>query len=40
MSDQDRKRWNVLREERDELMAGLNQAKEVKAAEKILQSEV
>ena len=39
MSDQDRKRWNVLREERDELMAGLNQAKEVKAAEKILQSE-
>ena len=36
ISVQDRKRWSVLREELDELMAGLNQAMVVKAAEKSL----
>ncbi len=39
LNDQDRRRWNDLREEREELMGGLKQAKEVKAAEKILDSE-
>ena len=39
MSDQDRRRWNDLREEREELISRLNQVKEVKAAEKILDSE-
>lgn len=39
LNDQDRHRWNALREEREELMGGLNQAKEVKTAEKILESE-
>lgn len=40
LSDQERRRWNELFEEREELKAGLNQVKEVKAAEKILSSEV
>lgn len=39
LSDQERKRWHNLREEREELLAKLHQAKEVKAAEKILDSE-
>ena len=39
LSDQERKRWHNLREEREELLGGLHQAKEVKAAEKILESE-
>lgn len=39
LSDQDRRRWHQLREERDELLGTLNQAKEVKAAEKIIESE-
>lgn len=39
LSDQERRRWHHLREERDELLGALNQVKEVKAAEKILDSE-
>jgi hypothetical protein len=39
LSEQDRRRWQELREERDELRGALLQAKEVKAAEKILDSE-
>ena len=39
LSEQDRRRWQELREERDELRGALHQAKEVKAAEKILDSE-
>lgn len=39
LSDQERRRWDVLREEREELKGKLHQAKEVKAAEKILDSE-
>lgn len=39
LSDQERRRWQDLREERDELMGQLGQAQEVKAAEKILESE-
>jgi hypothetical protein len=39
LSDQERRRWQELREQRDELRGALNQAKEVKAAEKILDSE-
>lgn len=39
LSDHDRRRWHQLREERDELLGTLNQAKEVKAAEKIIESE-
>lgn len=39
LSEQERKRWQNLREERDELLGVLHQAKEVKAAEKILDSE-
>lgn len=39
LNDQERRRWNELFEEREELKAGLNQVKEVKAAEKILDSE-
>lgn len=39
LSDQERRRWQELREERDELRGALHQAKEVKAAEKILDSE-
>lgn len=39
LSDQERRRWHDLREEREELLGGLNQVKEVKAAEKILDSE-
>ena len=39
LSDEERKRWNNLREERDELLNKVNEAKEVKAVEKILESE-
>lgn len=39
LSDQDRQRWRDLQEERSELMTALNQTKEVRAAEKILDSE-
>jgi hypothetical protein len=39
LSDQQRRRWHQLREERDELLGALNQAKEVRAAERILDSE-
>lgn len=39
LNDQDRRRWNDLREEREELMGWLKQAKEVKAVEKIVESE-
>ncbi len=39
LSDEERRRWQNLREEREELQRELNQAKEVKAAEKILDSE-
>jgi hypothetical protein len=39
LSDQERRRWQGLREEREELLVRLQQAKEVKAAEKILDSE-
>jgi len=39
LSDQERQRWQNLREEREELLGVLQQAKEVKAAEKILDSE-
>jgi hypothetical protein len=39
LSEQERIRWQNLREERDELLGVLQQAKEVKAAEKILDSE-
>lgn len=39
LTDQERHRWNDLREERGELLGVLQQVKEVKAAEKILESE-
>lgn len=39
LSDQERRRWDDLREEREDLKGTLHQAKEVKAAEKILDSE-
>lgn len=39
LSDQERRRWQDLREEREELRVALNEAKEVGAAEKILDSE-
>ena len=39
LSDQERSRWNELREERDELLGKVHEAKEVRAAEKILDSE-
>lgn len=39
LADHERRRWQQLREERDELLGALQQAKEVKAAEKILDSE-
>jgi hypothetical protein len=39
LSDQDRRRWETLREERDELLGKADRAKEVKAAEKIIESE-
>ncbi len=39
LSDQERRRWSDLREERDELLGKVNEAKEVKAVEKILESE-
>lgn len=39
LSDQERRRWETLREEREELQAQQHQAKEVKAAEKIIESE-
>jgi len=39
LSDQERRRWETLREEREELLGKADQAKEVKAAEKILDTE-
>lgn len=39
LNDEDRRRWNGLREERDHLLVESAQAKEVKAAETILASE-
>lgn len=39
LSEQERRRWQNLREEREELQSQLHQAKEVKAAEKIIDSE-
>lgn len=39
LSEQERRRWETLREEREELLGRVNQAKEVQAAEKILESE-
>lgn len=39
LSDQERRRWESLREEREELLGKVNQAKEVKAAEKIFDTE-
>jgi hypothetical protein len=39
LSDQERRRWQELREERDELKRALREVEEVKAAEKILDSE-
>ncbi len=39
LSDQDRKRWADLESERSEVLTELNQSKEVRAAEKILDSE-
>lgn len=39
LSDQERRRWNDLSVERDELIGKVNEAKQVKAAEKILESE-
>lgn len=39
LSDHERKRWETLKEEREELQAELYQAKEVRAAEKIIESE-
>jgi hypothetical protein len=39
LSGQERRRWDTLREEREELLGKADQAKKVKAAEKILESE-
>lgn len=39
LSEQERRRWQDLRAEREDLMQSLNQAKEVSAAEKILETE-
>ncbi|TXL66886.1 hypothetical protein [Zeimonas arvi] len=39
LSDQERRRWQDLRQERDDLMRVLHHAKEVSAAEKILDNE-
>ena len=39
LTEQERTRWNALREERDDLMGKRQQGKEVKAAEKIIESE-
>jgi len=39
LSEQERRRWESLREEREELLGAVNQVKEVKAAERILNSE-
>lgn len=39
LSDRDRKRWEELRAEREQLLSKLNQGKEVRAAEKIMESE-
>lgn len=39
LSDQERRRWQDLKEERDELMGKLGEVQEVRAAEKILDSE-
>ena len=39
LSDAERRRWESLREERDELIKDTNQSREVEAAEKIIESE-
>lgn len=39
LSDRARKRWEDLRAERDQLLSELNQGKEVRAAEKIIETE-
>lgn len=39
LSDQERRRWDMLREEREELLGQVNEAKEVGAVERILDSE-
>lgn len=39
LSDQERRRWQHLRDERDELLGAQHESKEVRAAEKILDSE-
>jgi hypothetical protein len=39
LSDNERRRWEELRQERDELLRAADQVKEVKAAEKILDAE-
>jgi len=39
LNDRARRRWNDLRAEREQLLSELNQGKEVRAAEKILESE-
>ena len=39
LSDQERRRWHDLRDEREELLGKVNEAKEVKAVEKILDTE-
>ncbi len=38
LSDRDRKRWEDLRAEREQLLSELNQRKEVRAAEKIIET--
>lgn len=39
LNDRARRRWEVLKAERDQLLSELNQGKEVRAAEKIIESE-
>lgn len=39
LNDRDRKRWEDLRAEREQLLSELNQGKEVRAAEKIIETE-
>lgn len=39
LNDRDRKRWENLRAEREELLSELNEGKEVRAAEKIIETE-
>lgn len=39
LSDQERNRWHTLKEEREELLGKADQAKEMRAAEKVIESE-